>query len=271
MLRNWKVTVQYDGTLYQGWQIQPDFPTVQEEIQKVLNSIYKHPIQIEGSGRTDAGVHALGQVFSFHEPREVKFTEQRFVLALNSLLPPDIKLLKAEVVDADFHARFSAVGKTYIYVIETSNRANPFLRHYAWNRRNKLDEALLEQALKKFEGEHDFAAFSVKNKFLKGSTVRKIFKAEVEQHDSQIYLRFTGGGFLYKMVRALTGQVVEIGSGQADLAKIDPLFKSGCRLKAAKTAPPQGLFLAEVYYDKKELESRLNSTPVEIFKERFSF
>ena len=271
MLRNWKVTVQYDGTAYQGWQIQPDFPTVQEEIQKVLNGIYKSPIQIDGSGRTDAGVHSLGQVFSFIEPREIKFTEQSIVVALNSLLPPAIKLLKAEIVDEDFHARFSAVGKTYIYVLETSNRANPFLRHYAWNRRNKFDLTLLEKAIKKFEGEHDFSAFTIKNKFLKGSAVRRIFKTEVELLDSQIYLRFTGSGFLYKMVRALTGQVVEIGAGLADLSKIDPLFETRSRVKAAKTAPPQGLFLAEVYYDKKELESRLSSTPVEIFKERFSF
>jgi len=271
MLRNWKVTVQYDGTAYQGWQIQPDFPTVQEEIQKVLSDIYRNPIQIDGSGRTDAGVHALGQVFSFQEPRKVKFTEQSFVIALNSLLPPDIKLLKAEIVDEDFHARFSAVGKTYIYVLETSNRANPFLRHYAWNRRNKFNFELLEKAIKKFEGEHDFSAFTIKNKFLKGTAVREIFKTEVEQLDNQIFLRFTGSGFLYKMVRSLTGQVVEVGAGFSEISKIDPLFESGCRLKAAKTAPPQGLFLAEVYYDKKELESRLSSTPVEIYKERFCF
>ena len=271
MLRNWKVTVQYDGTAYQGWQIQPDFPTVQEEIQKVLKDIYQSDIQIDGSGRTDAGVHALGQVFSFKETREVKFTEKSFVIALNSLLPPDIKLLKAEIVDDDFHARFSAVGKTYIYVLETSNRANPFWRYFAWNRRNKLDLDLLAKAVKKFEGEHDFSAFTIKNKFLKGTAVREIFKTEVETKDSLVFMRFTGSGFLYKMVRALSGQAVEIGSGLAPLEKIDPLFESGCRLKAAKTAPPQGLFLAEVYYDKKELETRMNSSPVEIFNARFDF
>lgn len=271
MLRNWKVTVQYDGTKYQGWQIQPDFPTVQEEIQKVLSGIYKSPIQIDGSGRTDAGVHALGQVFTFKETREVKFTEASIVVALNSLLPADIKLLEAEVVPDDFHARFSAVGKTYIYVLETSNRSNPFWRYFAWNRRNKPDLALLEEAVKKFEGEHDFSAFTVKNKFLKGTAVRKIFKTEVAAENSLVFLRFTGSGFLYKMVRALTGQAVEIGSGLASVEKIDPLFESGCRLKAAKTAPPQGLFLAEVYYDTKKMESRLNSTPIEIFKERFYF
>ena len=271
MLRSWKVTVQYDGTKYQGWQIQPDYPTVQEEIQKVLKGIYKSNIQIHGSGRTDAGVHALGQVFSFKETREVKFTEKRFMLALNSLLPPDIKLLEAVIVPDDFHARFSAVGKTYIYVIETSNRANPFWRNYTWNRRNSMDLDLLERAVKKFEGQHDFSGFTVKNKFLKGSAVRKIFKTEIEVKDNLIFLRFTGSGFLYKMVRTLTGQTVEVGSKLSSLEKIDSLLESGCRLKAAKTAPPQGLFLAEVYYDAKTMESRLGSTPCEIFNQRFYF
>lgn len=271
MLRSWKVTVQYDGTKYQGWQIQPDFPTVQEEIQKVLKGIYQSAIQIDGSGRTDAGVHGLGQVFSFKETREVKFTEKSFTIALNSLLPPDIKILEAEIVPDDFHARFSAVGKTYIYVIETSNRSNPFWRHYSWNRRNKMDLGVLEEAIKKFEGEHDFSGFTVKNKDLKGSAVRKIFKTEIAAKDSLIFLRFTGSGFLYKMVRALTGQTVEIGSKLETLDKIDSLLQSGCRLRAAKTAPPQGLFLAEVYYDTKKMESRLNSTPIEIFNERFYF
>lgn len=271
MLRNWKVTVQYDGTRYQGWQIQPDFPSVQEEIQKILSDIYQSPIQIDGSGRTDAGVHALGQVFSFTETREVKFTEKSFVVALNSLLPDDIRLLSAEIVPDDFHARFSAVGKTYIYVIETSNRSNPFWRNFTWNRRNKLDLDLLKKAIKKFEGEHDFSAFTVKNKFLKGTAVREIFKTDLEAKDSMIFLRFTGSGFLYKMVRSLTGQAVEVGSGLASLDKIEPLFESGCRLKAARTAPPQGLYLAEVYYEKKELESRLSVSPVQIFNERFYF
>ena len=271
MLRNWKVTVQYDGTKYQGWQIQPDFPTVQEEIQKVLSTIYKSEIQIDGSGRTDAGVHALGQVFSFKETREVKFTEERFVVALNSLLPPDIKLLEAEIVPDEFHARFSAVGKTYIYILETSNRSNPFWRSFAWNRHGRLDVELLEQAVLRFEGEHDFSAFTVKNKDLKGTAVRKVFKTEVATKDSLVFLRFTGSGFLYKMVRALTGQAVEVGAGLVPVEKIDPLFESGCRLRAARVAPPQGLFLAEVYYDTKKMESRINSTPIEIFEERFYF
>ena len=134
-----------------------------------------------------------------------------------------------------------------------------------------MDLGVLEEAIKKFEGEHDFSGFTVKNKDLKGSAVRKIFKTEIAAKDSLIFLRFTGSGFLYKMVRALTGQTVEIGSKLATLDKIDSLLQSGCRLRAAKTAPPQGLFLAEVYYDTKKMESRLNSTPIEIFNERFYF
>ena len=272
MLRTWKVTVQYDGTDYMGWQIQPDQVSVQEKIQDVLKEIYGDEIRIDGSGRTDAGVHALGQVFSFKETREISFNESSFYRALNSMLPPTIRILKSEVVDDEFHARFTAKGKTYIYTLENSNRGIPFLNRYAWHRRFKLDLDRAREAISLFEGEHDFTAFTVKTKQgLKGGAVRTIFKTEIEEWEGLILLRFTGSGFLYKMVRALTGQVVEVACGLSELDKIKQLFESGCRLKAAQTAPPQGLFLAEVYYKDDELKRRLEVAPSEIFKDRFYY
>ncbi len=271
MQRKWKVTVQYDGTGYMGWQIQPDQISIQEEIQKVLKQIYGAEIRIDGSGRTDAGVHALGQVFSFLEPRVVSLNEESFYKALNSLLPREIKILKAELVDDEFHARFNAVGKTYIYMIESSNRGLPFMSRFTWHRRYNLDCDKMSAAIKLFEGSHDFMAFTVKPQALKGSAVRTIFKAELERWEGLILLRFTGSGFLYKMVRSLTGQVVEAGCGGCELSKIEKLFESGCRLKAAQTAPPQGLFLSEVYYDVAEMERRLDVAPSDIFKERFFY
>ena len=271
-MRKWKVTVQYDGTDYSGWQIQTDFLSVQETIQKILLDIYSSEVKIEGSGRTDAGVHALGQVFSFDEPREVSFDENSFYRALNSMLPPDIKVLKTELAADDFHARFSTTGKTYIYAVDNSNRGNPFWRRFSWHRRFKLDDKKLAESLSLFEGEHDFTAFTVKTKNgLKGTAVRKIFKAEFENWEGLTLIRFTGSGFLYKMVRSLTGQAVEVASGLNEISKIQELFKSGCRLKAAQTAPASGLFLAEVYYDEEELKRRLNKAPSEIFTERFFY
>jgi tRNA pseudouridine38-40 synthase len=269
MERNWQVTVQYDGTGYMGWQVQPDQISIQQRIQEVLKKIYGAEIRIEGSGRTDAGVHALGQVFSFKEPRKISLNEKSFHKALNSLLPPEIRLLTARLVSDDFHARFSAVGKTYIYVLERSQRSIPFMNRSSWNQRYKLDLELMKQAIARFEGVHDFTAFTVKTKSFKGSAVREVFKTEIESWHGLLFLRFTGSGFLYKMIRSLTGQVVEVGSGLSDISKIDNLFESGCRLKAAQTAPAKGLFLAEVYYDKEELARRLLVSPSEMFISRF--
>jgi len=268
-MKNWKVTVQYDGAEYSGWQIQPDRQTVQEEIQIVLEKVYTMPCRIEGSGRTDSGVHSLGQVFSFREPRESSFTTESFPKALNSLLRGGIKITRVEEASDDFHARFSAVGKTYIYLIEQSRHFNPFLRKYSWNRRYDFDLDKARQALQLFEGEHDFASYAVKSMNPKQTTVRTIFKASLEEWNGMILLRFTGSGFLYKMVRSLTGQIVETACGLSDLNKIERLLQAKDRFKVAQVAPAKGLFQVEVYYSQEEMKSRLEMSAAEIFKERF--
>ena len=269
MVRNWKVTVQYDGTEYFGWQWQPDQPSIQEAIQDILAKIYATPCLIEGSGRTDAGVHALGQVFSFQEPREIKFSEAGFKRALNALLPPAIRVFKAEVVEEGFHARFSAVGKTYVYLIDKSNRVNPFLRDFSWNRRHEFDMNVTRSVLDLFEGEHDFSAFTVNLQLLKSSAVRKIFKADIEEWHGYYVISFTGSGFLYKMVRSLVGQVVECAAGIKTYEKAFELLKTGKRIKAAQVAPAKGLFLGKVYYSEEELREGLSTPTLNIFRDRF--
>ena len=268
-MRNWKVTVQYDGADYSGWQIQPDRITVQEEIEKALAQVYNQPCSVEGSGRTDSGVHALGQVFSFREPRKSSFTEASFTRAFNSLLPGGVKLLQAEEASDDFHARFSAVGKTYIYLVERSQHFSPFMRHFCWNRRYKMDAGKAREVLNLFEGEHDFASYAVKSQDPKRSTIRTIYKATLEEWQGLWLIRFTGNGFLYKMVRSLAGQVIETASGISDASKVVRLLQAKDRLKIAQVAPAKGLFLGEVYYSQEEMNSRLETPASQIFNERF--
>ena len=269
MLRRWKVTVQYDGTEYFGWQWQPDQPSVQEAIQDTLSSIYTEQCIIDGSGRTDAGVHALGQVFSFQEPREIKLDEATFKKAMNALLPQAIRVFKAEIVDEGFHARFSAFGKTYVYLIDQSDRINPFSRNFSWNRRHDFDMDLTRRVLELFEGEHDFSAFTVNVHMLKGTAVRKVFKADIEEWQGYYVLSFTGSGFLYKMVRSLVGQVVECAAGLKTYEKAVELLKTGRRVKAAQVAPAKGLFLGKVYYSEEELREGLSTPALNLFRERF--
>ena len=269
MARYWKVTVQYDGTEYFGWQWQPDQPSIQEEIQKTIESLYTVPALIDGSGRTDAGVHALGQVFSFKEPRSINLNGKSFKKAMNALLPPAIRVLKAEIVDESFHARFSAVGKTYIYLLDKSDRVNPFFRNFCWNRRHDFDMDLTRKVLDLFEGEHDFSAFTVNVHMLKGSAVRKVFKAGIEEWQGFYVLSFTGSGFLYKMVRSLVGQVVECAAGLKTFEKAEELLKTGKREKAAQVAPAKGLFLGRVYYSEDKLSESLKTPAVEILKDSF--
>lgn len=269
MVRCWKVTVQYDGSEYFGWQWQPDQPSIQEEIQKTIESLYTVPALIDGSGRTDAGVHALGQVFSFKEPRLIKLDENSFKKAMNALLPPAIRVFRAEIVDEDFHARFSAVGKTYVYLLDKSDRVNPFFRSFSWNRRHGFDMELTRKVLDLFEGEHDFSAFTVNVHTLKGSAVRKVFKTNIEEWKGFYVLSFTGSGFLYKMVRSLVGQVVECAAGLKTFEKAEELLKTGKREKAAQVAPSKGLFLGKVYYSEEELSEGLKTPAVKLFDESF--
>lgn len=244
----YKLTIAYDGTNYYGWQVQPNGLSIQEVIQNTMKIILRHPTKIVGSGRTDTGVHALGQVAHFHSPIAIDL--HRFISSTNGLLPPDIRLLKIEEVDATFHARYSAIGKTYHYHLWTAPVIFPFQRLYHWHCRDRLDIPLLQKAAVCFIGTHDFKAFA--NSSHEGTasydSVRTLSRLDVIEQQGGFRLEFEGNGFLYKMVRNIVGTLVEVARGKMSIEKIPAIIESQDRKKAASAAPALGLFLIEVRY-----------------------
>lgn len=248
-----KVTLQYDGTPYVGFQIQPNGPTVQEAVEKALKLMSKgHDIPIIGSGRTDSGVHALGQVIHFDYPAEI--AEEAVLRALNSILDDAIRITKVERVEKDFHARFHTNGKKYIYRVDTSKFPSPFTRQYMYHHPYKTDVSRMQQALKDIIGVHDFKSFC-STKTDKTNFVREIYRAEVTADPDAETLTFVfeGSGFLYNMVRILVGTSLQIGDGLRPVDEMKRLIAAEDRNEAGPTAAAHGLYLAEVYYlDKAE-------------------
>nr|WP_219916464.1 tRNA pseudouridine(38-40) synthase TruA [Mesobacillus foraminis] len=241
-----KCTVSYDGTGYSGYQVQPNKRTVQGEIESVLTKLHKgQKIAISASGRTDAGVHAKGQVFHFDTP--LRLPEDKWSVAMNSLLPPDISVHKAEAANADFHARFDAVEKEYRYFIHLSSVRDPFKRNYAYRFPYPLDLEAIEAAKKYLIGTHDFTSFcSAKTEIV--DRVRTLKRIELLQEDDMLIFRFVGNGFLYNMVRILVGTLLEVGQGERQPYHIMEVLEKRDRRSAGKTAPGQGLYLWEVRY-----------------------
>ena len=240
-----KLTIAYDGTNYHGWQIQPGKRTIQGEIEKALEKLYKKKVKLIVSGRTDAGVHARGQVaagkvFKDIPPLNVK-------LALNTFLPEDIAIIDVERVSDDFNPRFSAKKKLYRYQILNQRIRDPFLKRYAWLYPYPLSISLIEKAASFFVGEHDFSAFRGVDCSSK-STVRKIYSISIKKEKNLILIDFEGSGFLKQMVRIMTGTLVDIGRGRFKPEIIKGLLKEGDRKKAGVTAPSEGLFLMKVYF-----------------------
>lgn len=244
MSRNVLLKVEYDGSSYYGWQIQPDVPTVQGTIQKTIKKVFKQDIKIEGSGRTDAGVHALGQTASFRLEHGIPIEKIPWVL--NNRLPKDIRILTAEEVSDDFHARFSAKGKQYIYRVK--NHVDAFSCRYYYQVSGLLNYDEMREGAKYIVGTHDFKCFQAAGGEEKETTVRKIFDLDILRIDDGWELRVTGNGFLYNMVRIITGTLVDVGFGKIAPSEIKDIIESKDRQNAGHTAPPQGLYLAEVYY-----------------------
>lgn len=244
-----KVTLAYDGTNYAGFQIQPHHRTIQGEIEKALTKMAKEsPIKIHASGRTDAGVHALGQVFHFDWPLG-SISTQGVQRALNVLLPEDMTVTHVEVVSADFHARYHAKSKTYIYRVLNQQLADPFRRDFTYHHPYALDQDQIERALRLIIGEHDFSSFCAARTD-KVNKVRTIHRASVEVDGDQNiwFFTFTGNGFLYHMIRILMGTLIEVGDGRLTVEEFAEILRAKDRTKAAKTLAPQGLFLKEVRY-----------------------
>ena len=244
-MRNLRLDICYDGSRYKGWQrLTGQDNTIQGKIEQCLSRILDQPIEISGSGRTDAGVHARGQVANFH--CESDLTAEEILQQLRRYLPEDIGIDSCRDVSPRFHARLNAKEKTYCYRIWNSEKPCVFQRRFVAVMPEKLDLGAMEEAAAQLCGEHDFAAFCGNPKFKK-STVRFIRSVEVERLGEEIQIRFTGNGFIHNQVRIMVGTLVEVGSGQRSAESISQLF-GGKRADAGFLAPAQGLCLMEVTY-----------------------
>ena len=246
-LRNLKSILAYDGAGFHGWQIQPGKRTVQETVETALESILQHSVRVTASGRTDAGVHALGQVIHFFTP--VNIPEKGLLKAMNSVFPSDITALDVKEVGPSFHARYMAKSKSYIYIINTGEVFSPFLSRYALHLPGRLDVDAMRLAAKMLEGEHDFRSFMAAGSNAK-TTMRKIMAAEVTSKSDQIFFFFQGSGFLRHMVRNIVGTLILVGQGKIVPYEILRILSCRDRSSAGPTAPPQGLYLVGVDYGK---------------------
>lgn len=241
-----KCIIAYDGTNFEGYQVQPNKRTVQGEVEKVLMNMHKGKrVPVFASGRTDAQVHAKGQVIHFDSPLSLE--GERWKRALNALLPADISILQSEQVDEDFHARFSAKGKEYHYHISLNKDRDPFTRNYVYQYPYSLKIDAMKEAVKFFLGTHDFTSFcSAKSEAQ--DHVRMIENLIILVNGDMLVIQIKGNGFLYNMVRIIVGTLLEVGAGKRRPEEIPAIIEAKDRTKAGKTAPGHGLYLYRVFY-----------------------
>ena len=246
-MHTYRMTLAYDGSRYNGWQKQGNTKnTIQEKLETLLTRLIGEPIEVAGSGRTDAGVHAMGQVVSFHTsaPRDCT----ALLSDIRKYLPDDIGALELTEAAPRFHARLNAAGKTYVYRIWNSDAPNVFERKYMYTLPDTLDMAAMETAAAALIGTHDFMSFCA-NKRMKKSTVRTIESIRMERLGNELRFTVTGDGFLYNMVRILVGTLLEVGMGKRSPDSMADLLSAKDRSKAGYLVPPHGLRLEAVYYD----------------------
>ncbi len=245
-MKNYKMTVQYDGTKYNGWQRQGNTPnTIQGKLEDILSRMSGHKVEIHGSGRTDKGVHAMGQVASFK--LETEKTDAELQSYINRYLPEDIAVTELSQAEERFHARLNAKKKTYMYRIQNSSVHNVFENRYMFLSEETLDVEKMQSAAGLFLGEHDFLGFS-SVKRSKKSTVRTISDISVERMGDEVRILVSGNGFLYNMVRIISGTLLEIGMGERDADSIERVFETKNREMAGVTLPGKGLTLVSVEY-----------------------
>ena len=245
-MQNYKLTLQYDGTRSNGWQRQGNTDnTIQGKLNEIIGRYLDEEVDIAGSGRTDAGVHALAQVANFKTKK--CFDREIFLAEVNSFLPQDIRITAVESVDERFHARLSAVLKTYEYVIDNAPVADVFARKYCYRVEETLNIDAMREAAVLLMGTHDYISFCGNKKFKK-SSVRTVTEIEITETDGKIRISFTGDGFLQNMVRIMAGTLIEIGLGKRDALSMPAIIEAKSREVAGMMAPPQGLFLKEVSY-----------------------
>jgi tRNA pseudouridine38-40 synthase len=242
----YKCIISYDGSGFSGYQVQPKKRTVQSVIEAVLTKMHKgSSVKISASGRTDAGVHAKGQVIHFDSP--LSLPVEKWELALNSMLPEDISVLSVKEADPAFHARFDANGKEYRYYLNQSPKRDPFQRNYAFHYPNPLNLEAMREASAYLLGTHDFSSFCSARTEVEDK-VRTIKTIEILQDEEKVSFHFIGNGFLYNMVRILVGTLIEVGSGKRKSEEIMEILEKRDRRYAGKTAPGQGLYLWQVLY-----------------------
>ena len=251
MSRNIALKIAYDGTNYHGFQRQLPITkstlAIQNVLEDKLQKIFGDKIELAAAGRTDAGVHALGQVVNFHTNGTIPV--DKIPIAASGLLPNDIVVVDAWEVAADFSARHSAKSKIYVYRILTGKVSNPFINRYAWHIRYPLDIEAMKSALSLIIGKHDFSAFRAAGG-APMSPIRTIFEAQINSiPDNQLLIKIHANGFLYHMARNIVGSLIAVGRGRFSVGKFKEIFDSQDRKKAAPTAPPQGLCLYEVFYE----------------------
>lgn len=247
-MRRIRILVAYDGTEFHGWQIQPNVPTIQGWLEKVVSEIEGGPVKVHGSGRTDAGVHAAGQVAAFWLRNRIPCPNLR--KAMNRLLPPAIRVLEVEEAPPEFHPRHHARSKTYEYRIWRDEVCPPMRRLYLCHFPYPLDERRMMELAPLFEGEHDFSAFAAADErdALGGSKVRRIFESRLWREGAELVYLVRGSGFLKHMVRMMVGTLVEAGKGNLDREDLERRLKSGYPGKAGPAMPPSGLCLVSVEY-----------------------
>ena len=249
-MRNLKLTLAYDGSAFHGWAVQPDVPSVQGTLIETVSRITQEKVRVYGAGRTDAGVHALGQVAHFKTRSTIP--AENFLCALNTLLPPQIRVLKVEEMQPSFHARWHTVGKIYRYRILRASICPPFLWNYVYHYPYPLEEDVMIKAAPYFEGEHDFSSFCrwEEEEGKEENRVREIFSSTLTRDAGRDELVYTvhGRSFLRYMVRKIVGTLLAVGKGRIAPEDIPGIFEAKDRSLAGATAPPEGLYMAEVQY-----------------------
>ena len=254
MKRRIRLIVSYDGTEYVGWQVQPNGVSIQSLLEKALLEITREQIRVEGSGRTDSGVHAKAQVAHFDT--EAKMAADKFAIAMNMHLPADIRVLYSEECDPSFHARFSAKRKTYRYTVQLGQHSNVFLRNTSLHLHYMPDIEAMETAASYVIGTHDFSAFKCASSAME-NTIRTVTVSEWKRDGNLLIYTVEGNGFLYNMVRILVGTMLEIGSGKLQPSDLQKAIESGKRSDAGATAPAHGLCLCRVVYPDFDTEEVL--------------
>jgi tRNA pseudouridine38-40 synthase len=247
-MTKYKMTIAYDGTNYGGWQVQPNALSIQACIEQILSILLRTPTSIVGSGRTDAGVHALGQTAHFMTEGPIDLS--RTIASLNGMLPKDIRILEIIPVDEDFHARYKAIAKTYHYRLHLDKVPDPFKNRYAYHVPHPVDLALLSETASAFPGTHDFTSFA--NEATRGTAakdpIRTLYRLGLTHESGGIRLEFEGDGFLYKMVRNIVGTLLDVCAGKIDKDQIPMILSAKDRKVAGRAAPPHGLYLVAVKY-----------------------